>query len=190
MTNALGQYLVFNYEFADKVGKAGYEDWDTHARYVEDRKITFNLKKIDNLGDYLKSLSGYTDRFTIIVSFNGNYKVIEGYDGIPDFASMGAEYNAGGLAILRNGKVNVSTEGSAEYNVYREFDGRVDFVGFKSADDLFEGYMINGNDYTKDCNGFGITVYDETCHYIVDDVYVDVYEGTEVHHVSEDYVIY
>lgn len=192
VTNALGQYLVSNYEFADKAGKAGYEDWDTHVRYVEDRKITFNLKKIDDLGDYLKSLSGYTDRFTIIVSFNGNYKVIEGYDGIPDFASMGlgTEYDVGGLAVIRNGKVDVSTEGSAEYNVYREFDGRVDFVGFKSADDLFEGYMINGNDYTKDCNGFGITVYDETCHYIVDDVYVDVYEGTEVHHVSEDYVIY
>ncbi len=192
VTKALGQYLVTNFAFTGKSEDEGYEDWYRHARYVEDRKITFGLKETDTLSEYLEQLDTYTDCFTIIVSFNGNYKAIEGYDGIPEFSKigMGDEYNAGGLVVLRDGHIDVSTAGASEYSVYREFDRGVDFVAEKATDDLYGKYMLNGEDYSKECNGFSITIYDELCHYIVDDVYVDVYEGSLVHHVLDDYVIY
>lgn len=192
VTKALGQYLVSNYEFAKKKNINSYKDWETHTRYIEDRKITFALKDQDDLDEYLSLLGNYKDRFTIIVTFNGNYKAIEGYYGVPDFGALDMEegYNKGGLVIRRNGKEEVSTNGAPEYNIYREFAGKVDFVAIKHENDIYENYMLNGEDYTKECNGFGITVYDEQCHYVVDNIYVDVYEGPNVNHVMEEYEIY
>nr|WP_297767814.1 hypothetical protein [uncultured Butyrivibrio sp.] len=182
VTNALGQYLVSNYEFSDKSGVSGYQDWDIHSRYLEDRKIEFALKDAGTLSDYLDILGNYSDRFTLIVSFEGNYHAIESYVEKPAFDKLGLSeaYESGGIAVCRFGQVDFCTGDSTSFSMYREFENQVDFVTYKNEDDIAGTIILDGVDRSKSVNGFSIIVYDEKCNYVVDDVYVDVYTGVNI----------
>ena len=181
VTRVLSQYLKDNYDIPDHRGEAGYDAWDLHARFIDDRQFGYELQGCENINDYLSLLSLKKDDYSIVVTMDGNYKAIEGYAGKPLFGALGLGevYDEGGFAFLQNGSIS-GREAGESYSFYKELKGKTDLNIYKKDGDEFAVVSLGEKDYSPICNGFTVTVYDEPCNYVIDSIYVDVYSSDTV----------
>ncbi len=185
VTNVIADFLVENYTFDDHRGDLVYSDWDKHLIFLKNKQDGYELGDCENIEDYIRVLGTVRDKYSIIVSFNGDYKAYETYADRPDFSVLGideATYDKGGTVVIKNGEFDYYSGELSEYSYYTEFDGGIDCNIYKVEDEEFNHVAINYFDLSAACNGFSIIVYDEDCYNILDYIYVDVYAGSEIVH--------
>ncbi len=184
VTRALADYCAEHYALPDRRGDEGYADWELDARYLDDRRDTWALNRETELPDYLRKLAELRDRYTIILTLQGNYGALgeEAYAG--ELAELGIDreaYARGGVFVLQNGKPGFSSNGVERYHFRQEINAMHDELCVYSDGDGDDAHVfLCGTDYTRDHNGINLQVYDPQCLYQVDDVFVDVYQGTEI----------
>ncbi|WP_024867303.1 SGNH/GDSL hydrolase family protein [Butyrivibrio sp. FCS014] len=186
VTRALGEILVSNYDIPDRRGCKGYEMWDKHLTYLEDRKAMYVLHKISGLQEYLECLRNMADDYTVVIALNGNYRALGDDIYMPYITELGIDqesYEKGGVWIIRNGFFEDYSDGASNFKKYSEIGG-VDFNFFKTENEEFPHIIVGEQDYTPEYNGISILVFDEKCGYVIDNMYVDIYKGVEVEHTN------
>lgn len=183
ITTIIADYLLENYDLTDHRNEAGYEEWDLFARYIDDRHQMYALNSCTDLASYLDLIKQMSDRYDIVISFNGNYNA-QGEEAIePSLEPLGIDldmYLEGGVILMENGEITYRSGGASNYNFHKELEHNTDLCLCKTDSDPYGHVYFNGVDYMKEYNGISIHVYDEQCIYLVDDMYVDVYEGLNV----------
>ena len=182
VTRAIGEFLEEEYSIPDRRGQAGYERWDEHVRYLSDKKFQYELKGCSDVDQYLGTLSSRVSDYALVVSLNGNYRAAGDeafWPTLSDYGIIQDDYEKGGVWLIKAGEVSYYSGGDAEIQHYEAL-GDKDLNIYKSGDDEFVNIRFDQNDLSPDCNGIRISVFDETIGYMVDDVYVNVYEGTEI----------
>lgn len=183
VTKYLENYLLENYDLPDRRGQAGYEAWDEHVEFLADKTDGYELESCTESFEYFEKLSEIQDKFMIMLSFNGNYDALGEQFFLSDMEVLGIDeeaYTAGGAYVLQNGGIILKSEGAEEYSAHMEVSNKHDLVMFKSADEEFGHIRLANTDYSADCNGISIVVYDPRVAYVVDSAYINVYEGTRV----------
>lgn len=150
MTKLLSAYLVENYDFEDKRGKEGYEDWDkSFDIYYNDVigsatvEIEFETENRDYTLSAPGGLEGYYDQTENKVSFTG----VEGAEGYKIFRKTlnnkkSTQSNYRELLTLENGETSFSDsefndrrDGTYSFNYvivpYRTVDGVQKYGNFK-----------------------------------------------------------
>ncbi len=178
VTRALTGYLKAGYDIPDRRGEKGYETWDLHVRYQQDRRNEHILDSCEDIGSYLDALSGMNGQYTVIISLNGDYRVLGDEPVCPALETFGidkAAYGSGGVFLLRNGNLVYSSNGGDEYDHYIELDHETDLRMYRYPGIGFGYVRLAEENINYDHNGVGIIVYDEQCMYTVDSIYTDVY---------------
>ncbi len=188
VTRALEKILVSDYDVPDRRGSAGYELWDRHVRYLNDRKLRYSLQEKEELEEYLEELTDADGDQTMILSLNGNYRA-QGDDlYLPYLTQLGVnadDYEKGGVWLIRSGEVLYYSEAAEEFKYYREL-GDSDCDIYKSEADEFPHILVGDNDFSPECNGITIVLFDEVCEYAIDDMFVNIYDGTAVERIELD----
>lgn len=163
----LGTYLKENYVLEDKRGLPQYALWDENVKARRHEVKNQELKKIGNVGAYMRSLGSLED-YTVVFAASGDYyledsNLIERAGGQYWLEELIAE---GGVGIYRNGEVVYSTTaaeglvtdliGSGEIAVNRR--DRTDYI------------YVDGICYSKTDNGINIVVYDNILGVVADAV--------------------
>ncbi len=183
VTNLLGEYFRSEYDLPDRRGQSGYGAWDLHARYQNDRSNGILLRSCDDIGAYLGQLASMRDEYTLIISLNGEYRVLGDEPVAPGLEAFGidrASYEAGGVWVIRAGAVDFASGGAVEYRYHHEPHPGSELDLHRSEDELFGHIRLDDADLSCTYNGISITVYDEQCLYTVDSIYMDLYSGTEI----------
>lgn len=182
ITRAISDFLEKEYEIPDRRDQEGYELWDEHVRYLSDRQFRYELEGCHDVADYLEGLSGKASDYTLVVSLSGNYRA-DGdekfWPALSDFGITQDDYENGGVWVLRPGDAHYYPGDTAEFQYYEEL-GKTDLNIYKNSEDEFVNIRFDQDDFSAKCNGISITVFDENIGYIIDNVYVNVYDGTSV----------
>lgn len=189
VTHALADMTLEMCDLPDRRGEAGYEMWDTNLRFLEDRKDTYLVSRIEELPDYLTTAGSLDGDYTVIVSLNGNYRALGDEAYASQLESLGIDrtsYEQGGVWVFKDGGVSYWSEGSDEYLFLTKLDNDVDLCVYKDADDDPHIYL-DGEEYEKPHNGVSLIIYDDVCSYMVDTGYTDVYSGLQVIHDRENF---
>ena len=187
VTTVLGEYMEENYDMTDRRDYAGYDDWNTHVDFLYDKQDKYRLYEQNTLPDYLNYLSSLKDKYTLIISLNGDYNALgeEAYSSnLLAFGIDEQSYLKGGTWLIQNGEITYYTEGESSYQFNTEFQNNADCNLYKTDEDEFGHVLINGYDCTRETNGISIQIFDEHCLYFVDDIYVNVYDGLDVNHID------
>lgn len=167
VTEYLGTYLKENYELEDKRGFQQYALWDENVKARQHEMSNVELRKIGNVGAYMRSLESLED-YTIVFSASGDYyledsNLIERAGGQDWLEELIAE---GGVGIYRNGEVVYSMTAA---------EGLVtDLTGFGeiavNRRDRIDYIYVDGICYSKTDNGINIVVYDNVLGVVADAV--------------------
>ena len=182
VTRAIAEFLENEYSLPDRRGQEGYELWDEHIRYLTDRQSQFDLWDSQDTPDYLSVLKEKASDYTIVLSLNGNYRAAGDEAFWPALSELGIsfeDYEKGGIWIIRSGNASYYSNGENEFNHYEELVN-TDLNVFKAESDEFATIKLGKDDFAHDSNGISFVVFDEEIEYLVDDAYVNVYNGTEV----------
>ena len=183
ITKALLTFLQSRYDLPDRRGQNGYDKWDEYSRYLSNRQLEYRFKSCADITEYMNLVSQVKGDYTVIVSLNGNYRALgdelfEGFLG--GFGVDKAGFENGGAWIFSEGASSFASEGASEFAGCLDVDG-VDVNVFKEKTEEFAHIRVDDKDLSFRANGISITVFDQALGYIVDSVYADIYEGTNVH---------
>ena len=182
VTRALKDIMIEKYDLPDHRGESGYEIWDRQTRYLKDREFGYALKACPDAGMYLEALAADESGYTYIISLNGYFNAL-GDLFWPGMEALGADralYDTGGVYVIRNGRVICTSAPNPEYSLYYEMENRNDLNIYRDAEEEFAHIRINDTDLSPEANGISVAVYDETCSYLIDSMYVDVFAGTDI----------
>ncbi len=173
---------------ADGRGSGGYELWHDHVRYVEDRQTRYYLREVSSLEDYLDRLRDVAGDYTLILSLNGNYRAQGDDVYLPYLTDMGIDvdsYENGGVWLIRSGDVLYYSQSAQKFQYYREL-GDTDCNIYKDEDEEFPHIVVEDYDFYPTSNGISAVLFDETCDYVIDDMFVNIYDGTAVERLELD----
>ena len=183
VTRALAEYMLANYELTDRRDDPDYALWDLHSRFMEDRELGYALKAAPDPATYLYTLAADTRGCTYIISLNGFFNALGDDLLLPGLNAVGidvASYANGGVFVVRNGEIVSTTPAAEEYSVYVPMENDSDLNIWRNAGDEFATIRLDATDLSPDKNGISVAVYDESCSYLIDSMYVDVFLGTDV----------
>ncbi len=188
VTNALAAYLEENYDMPDRRSESGFGDWDTHARFVDDRQLGYELKRHEDINDYLTVLGENKDKYHIVVSLEGSYRAIEGYHEplMLECLGISTETSDEAVYVVKNSEIAWSSGDSKNYQYSEELGPCADLNIYRGEGDFAPHILVNGIDVSREINGISISVYDKECAYLIDDVYADVFQGSNVIRVQHD----
>lgn len=167
VTGYLGTYLKENYVLEDKRGLPQYALWDENVKARQHEVRNEDLKKIGNVGAYMRSLGSLED-YTIVFSASGDYyledsNLIERAGGQYWLEELIAE---GGVGIYCNGELIYST--TADEGLVTELAGSGEIV--VNRRDQTDYIYVDGICYSKADNGINIVVYDNVLGIVADAV--------------------
>lgn len=183
ITRALADYCETNLQLADHRGEKGYEAWNEHARFMQDRRLQYALEEQTEVNGYLQVLSEAMKDYTVVMTLRGNHNAL-GEDAyaselIP-FDIGPEEYRTGGTRILSEGKTLYSSGEEMTYRKLLEEKCQNDIYVYRDGMDDTDHVTVGGTEYGEGINGLTVLVYDPVCACLVDAVSVDVYQGTEI----------
>lgn len=167
VTGYLGTYLKENYVLEDKRGLPQYALWDENLKARQHEVRNAELRKIGNVGAYMRSLDSLGD-YTIIFSASGDYyledsNLRERAGGQEWLEELIAE---GGVGIYRNGEVVYSM--TAAEGLVTTLTGFGEIA--VNRRDRTDYIYVDGICYSKTDNGINIVVYDNVLGVVVDAV--------------------
>lgn len=167
VTGYLGTYLKENYVLEDKRGLPQYALWDENVKARQHEVTNQELKKIGNVGAYMRSLGSLED-YTIVFAASGDYyledsNLIERAGGQHWLEDLITE---GGVGIYCNGELIYST--TAEEGLVTKPAGFGEIV--VNRRDRTDYIYVDGICYSKTDNGINIVVYDNILGIVVDAV--------------------
>lgn len=181
VTRYLGSYLKKNVQLQDRSSDPGYQAWDVHARYLSAREDGYALSGAQTLPAYLSELSQFRETYTIVLALQGNYRALGDDAFANELELLGisqTQYLNGGVFVLQNGTLSYSSEGSDAYLTTIPLQNHLDLTLYR--EEGLDHILLSGRDYAGDINGLSMLVFDETCSYLVDSIYVNVYDGLDV----------
>lgn len=167
VTGYLGSYLKENYVLEDKRGLPRYALWDENVKARRHEVKNLELKKIGNVGAYMRSLGSLED-YTIVFAASGDYyledsNLIERTGGQYWLEKLIAE---GGVGIYRNGELVYSM--TAAEGLVTDFVGPGEIA--VNRRDRTDYIYVDGVCYSKTDNGINIVVYDNILGVVADAV--------------------
>lgn len=167
VTRYLGTYLKENYELEDKRGFPQYALWDENVKARQHEVRNVELKKIGNIGTYMRSLKNLED-YTIVFSASGDYY-------LEDSNLIG---RAGGQdwleELIAEGDVGIYRNGEVVYSMTAAEGLVTDLTGFGeiavNRRDRTDYIYVDGICYSKTDNGINIVVYDNVLGVVADAV--------------------
>jgi len=184
-----------NYGLNDHRGDNVYSRWDKSSRWMQARANQNALSQAATIDTFLTALGEMTSDYDILVTFSGNYNV-----GTLDpswFASVGLtpdDFAQGGSYLIRNSSIVYSSAPEETYcDSLQSSSTPITFLrrqpaseATADADGGYEGRNINdglyiGTDnYALTVNGINIVIYDPALKLVIDNIGVNVYNGTDV----------
>lgn len=167
VTGYLGAWLKENYELEDKRGLPQYALWDENVKARQHEVRNEDLKKIGNVGVYMRSLGSLED-YTIVFAASGDYyledsNLIERAGGQYWLEELIAE---GGVGIYRNEELIYSTTADEGFATEPAGSGEIAVNRRERADYIY----VDGICYSKTDNGINILVYDNVLGIVADAV--------------------
>ena len=190
VTRYLGELLRDTYGLTGHHGEPGYETWDLHARFLEDKEDGYRLRDAYELNPYLETLAGMKERYTIVLTMEGNYRALGDDAYTSQLELLGIDRNAyetGGVFVIRNGEIVYYSGGAKELQFATVLSERIDLAIYGEQDKIH--VFLDGREALpreEQLNGMTFLVYDEKCMYEVDKGYVNLYESLEIRRVTEE----
>lgn len=189
-TAYLAKYLKDNYEIPDRRGQEGYALWGENALYLRNKGLQNELKRAQNINEYLQKLMDLKEGQTVIIALVGNYNAL-GEVYLEELIQLGItreEYEKGGAFIFRGGEKTGCLTGKEYGYCLNMADGEIylESAIYEGEEEMEEETHIylDGNDYAIVENGVNIVVYNEDLHQVIDVAADDVYMGLEMTHCS------
>lgn len=176
VSSMMGAYLTEHYSFEDKRQNPEYADWAQDAQLFYRQKAKCRLISAQNLTEYLPLLTD--ENYVVCISFKnsgqGNYSA-EDIAFLNDTLGLRCEAyeneKTGYVAVLDGGRVLYETGMNGEYHVETE-EGtdrahlavaglNLELYSPGALSDQAASILINGTDFSMDCNGINIAVYDK-----------------------------
>lgn len=177
VTQYIGQYLSDNYEFADKRGMEGCEDWEKSVALFEACKEQCSLISKTTLPEYMEELSALENK-VIMVAANQTEHIPE--ETLKLFKELGVEWTtdeAGKkyVAILSEKTVIKEHQGTGKQNISENIGGHSFRVKMNEDGDGKEKitFKVDGMDYAVPGAAFSVLVYDTVLEKAVDVVGAD-----------------
>ncbi len=183
VTRALAGFIQESGLVQDRRGSSGYDLWDQHLRYLNDRALRYELTSCGTIEEYLECLCNQIGDNTCVISLNGNYRALGDDIYFPYLEKLGIDYDAyekGGIWVIRNGEILYCSDGAVEYTAYRQLGKRTDLNVYKNESDEFPSILIDDRDLSPDCNGISVQLFDENCEFLIHTMKLNVYDGTDV----------
>lgn len=167
VTGYLGTWLKENYSLEDKRGLPQYALWDENVKARQHEVKNAELKKIGNVGTYMRSLENLED-YTIVFAASGDYyledsNLIERAGGQYWLEELIAE---GGVGIYCNGEILYSTAAAEGLVTDLAGTGEIAVNRHERTDYIY----VDGVCYSKTDNGINIVVYDNVLGIVADAV--------------------
>ena len=139
VTAWLGKYLAENYEVTDKRGEPGYAEWDESAAYFERYRLKCMLANADTYAEYMQVIE------------QGNY-----------IAAIAARNTAGDYVELRQGgEVIAENKETDSPTIVKNLDHlSVNLSVSRESGEPVASLLMNEIDYSVNCDGINIAVYD------------------------------
>ena len=164
VTDAIGRFLVQNFNMEDHRGDKKYDLWVQNSATREHEFNAFKLQESTELR-YILDYAAYAADYTFILSTEGDYFRETDYlaDQLMLFGIKEEFEEGGGIWIIENGKVTWRTNAETG-DWYMEPDG-VDIVLLRSGGT--GRTFVNQQECTKVSDGINIAVYDKLLKRVV-----------------------
>ncbi len=182
ITRAISDVLTSECSLPDRRSEAGYDLWDKHVRYLNDRQFKYSIRNCDGVSKYLDLLRDRISDYCLVISLNGNYRAAGDeafWPVLSEFGISREEYENGGVFVVKSGVISWYSDGESEYMHYEEL-GTSDLNIYRTENDEFPNIKLLEDSLSPEYNGISVLVYDEQLDYTVDAMQVNVYSGTEV----------
>lgn len=194
VTAWLENYLN-NCNLSDHRGDNTYSRWDESSRWMHARADQNTLSQSETIDSFMPLLGEMASSYDILITFSGNYNV-----GTLDptcFSPIGLtsdNFVQGGSYLVRNGSIVYSSAPAETYcDSFQIGNSPITFLRRQPASEAtsdvsggYEGRNVNdglyiGRDnYDLVVNGVNIVIYDPELNLVIDNIGVNVYDGTAV----------
>ncbi len=179
ITNYVGRILQ------DKFSISGVsaDQWEDTRTFYENLKRDYILKQTTDLCDYLSILQNSTDQYTIFISVkdeatnNLNNNIIQGLKNLGLKVTVEGQFRCSYLVVL-SGNNKIERSG---YKMLEE-SGTIDngaatysIISGGMENGNISSIVIDGKEYSKNCRGLNIVVYNNEKDKVVDTVAFDTY---------------
>ncbi|MBR6327186.1 MAG: hypothetical protein IKR61_10340 [Lachnospiraceae bacterium] len=183
ITRALADYCTGHWKLTDRRGEAGYDAWDTHVRFLNNRADRMALHAQSQLVPYLQVLADMREKYTIVLSLKGNYGALGEDAFAPELGALGIDmdaYRRGGTYIFGEGELLFCSAGEEKYQRIEKLNHRNELYVYRDGAEDRDHVALDGRETGEDVNGITILVYDPECALVMDEVSVNVYQGLEL----------
>ena len=167
----LGKWLKDNYDLPDRRGEAGYESWETMARFCAKQMYNARLSHTKELSDYIKAAAG--EDYIVIYNLTGNFKGAENYAALKEaLAQTGADTDA-----IEPGFTWITEAGKVIHASYGDYWARELKPNCWLIQKYGESVEFEGGPCNKFAEGLNVTVYDPLTETIVDSSHFRLDDG-------------
>ena len=167
----LGKWLKDNYDLPDRRGEAGYESWETMARFCAKQMYNARLSHTKELSDYIKAAAG--EDYIVIYNLTGNFKGAENYAALKEaLAQTGADTDA-----IEPGFTWITEAGKVIHASYGDYWAREIKPNCWLIQKYGESVEFEGGPCNKFAEGLNVTVYDPLTETIVDSSHFRLDDG-------------
>lgn len=177
----MGEYLISHYEFEDKRENPDYAQWAEDSQLFYRQKAKCQLISAESFDEYISFLNDENYMVCISAKNSANHS-FSGEDIAILNETLGLHCNLdeeqqnpyvvildGDSIVYETDYMDGGTENSAdaaEKNGTDEFEGEINGMNVSvtspgNMPDMSASILINGTDFSMDCDGFNIAVYDK-----------------------------
>jgi len=176
--------ILKKYELPDRRESEGYDKWYQHQQWLDNKAYAEELAKTTDMMEYSEKLAAQENQYIVLISMTGNYDaqgVAQYQEALLELGIDAGDYQQGGTAIFDHGRLRWYSGQEKLFQHQEDTRGRRLFV---EQTESGAGAWLGQMELTVPENGFSVLVYDDELDQIVDQAYMDVYETTELTHIS------
>lgn len=176
ITTLLGEYLVSNYDFEDKRNNDRYKDWNDSVELFHRQYKKCEIISASDFVSYIPLLND--DKYIILIaSKNQNNNTYDSNDiaylneQLALDCRLDIDYLNGYFAIIDGGNVIAESTNEALGYITDDlgisYETTIDNLQLKicSSGSIMDGktsLIVNGTDFSMDCDGINIAIYDKS----------------------------
>lgn len=194
VTAWLENYLE-QHNLSDHRGDITYARWNESSRWMHALADQNTLSKVGMIDSFLQALGEMTSGYDILITFSGNYNA--GTLAPTCFSPIGLtaeDFMQGGSYLIQNGSIVYSSAPAETYcDSFQTGSFPITFLRRQPAPEATsdesggyqgrnwnDGLYIETENYALVVNGVNLVIYDPELNLVIDNIGVNVYDGTAV----------
>ena len=194
VTAWLENYLE-KHNLSDHRGDITYARWNESSRWMHAQADQNTLSKVGMIDSFLQALGEMTSGYDILITFSGNYNA--GTLAPTCFSPIGLtaeDFMQGGSYLIQNGSIVYSSAPAETYcDSFQTGSSPITFLRRQPAPEATsdesggyqgrnwnDGLYIETENYALVVNGVNLVIYDPELNLVIDNIGVNVYDGTAV----------